>query len=137
MVDSWGTVHFSFLPSGASTKKPTLSQLSTLTIYNTTLSIFIQWIRSMVIRWQSDQLTTKENILPVSDKFITRTKRKEKKRKERLKFCGWCLCFGCSLCFVNYNNNIIVLDMAFERIFLYSITHHNIFLLKRWFEIQW
>jgi len=45
-------------------------------IYNGTWSNFIQWIRVMIVRWQSDRVNTNDNVLSVCDKFY-QTKKKE------------------------------------------------------------
>jgi len=47
--------------------KWTVSQLSIMIIYNSIWSILIQWIRVMIVRWQSDLLNTKEIAVPDSD----------------------------------------------------------------------
>jgi len=56
---------------------------SIIIIYNSTWSILIQWIRVMIVRWQSDQLKTKESIhfLFVIN-LITLMKEKYRKREE-------------------------------------------------------
>ena len=43
------------------------------------------WIKAMVIRLQYELLNTKRIILPVGDRFITRTKRKDREGR-RLTF---------------------------------------------------
>jgi len=70
----------------------TFPQLSIFIIYISTLSILIQWIRALVISYQFDLINTRGSILPVCDKFITRTKRKGRKGR-RLK----CLRIGALL----------------------------------------
>jgi len=49
-------------------------------IYNST--ILVQWIRVMIVRWQSDLVNTKESVLPVCDKPYQTNKRKIQKREE-------------------------------------------------------
>jgi len=42
-------------------------------------SIFIHWIRVLIVRWQSDLVNTKESLLPVSDTPYHTNKRKLQK----------------------------------------------------------
>jgi len=60
----------------------TVPQLSIMIIYNSTLSILIQWIRAMIVNWQSDLVITKESLLSVCDKPYNMNKRKVQKGEE-------------------------------------------------------
>jgi len=54
-------------------------QMSIMVIYNSSWSVLIQRIRVMIVRWHSDLLNTKENILPVCDKpYHTNQRRVQK-----------------------------------------------------------
>jgi len=55
---------------------------SILIIYNSTWSILIQWIRVIIVRWQSYLVKTKESVLPVYDKPHHTNKRKVQKWEE-------------------------------------------------------
>jgi len=57
-------------------------------IYNSTQSILIQFIRVMIVRWQSDLVNTKENILSVCDKPY-HTKKVE--RRGDWSYAGMCI----------------------------------------------
>ena len=60
----------------------TVPQLSIMIIYNITWSTLIQWIRIMIVRWQSDLVNTKKSILPVCDKPYHMNKRTVQKGEE-------------------------------------------------------
>ena len=51
-------------------------------IYNHIWSILIQLIRVVIVRWQSDQVNTKESVLPVGDKPCHMNKRNVQKVEE-------------------------------------------------------
>ena len=55
----------------------TFHWLSCLILYNGWFSVLIQWIRAIMIRWQSDLLNKKERILLVCENLITITKNKK------------------------------------------------------------
>jgi len=65
-----------------STGTVTVNSSSILDFYNSTWSILIQWIRFMIVWWQSDLVITKEGILPVCDKPYHMNKRKVQKEEE-------------------------------------------------------
>jgi len=52
------------------------SPTSIMIIYDSTWSILIQWIRVMIVGWHSDQVNTKESILPFCDKPYHTNKRR-------------------------------------------------------------
>ena len=62
-------------------------KLSVMSIYKSTWPILIQWLRVMLVRWQSDLVNTKESVRPVCDNLITRTKESYRMGR-RKKFFG-------------------------------------------------
>jgi len=58
-------------------------------IYNSTWSILTQWIRVMIVRWQSDLVNTKESERPDCDKPYHSNKSKVQKGEEIVKFSSY------------------------------------------------
>jgi len=68
-------------------KRLTFHWLSCLILYNGWLSVLIQWIRAIMIRWQSDLLNTKERILLVCENLITITKKRNDRKGRKVDLC--------------------------------------------------
>jgi len=69
---------------------PYCQSWSFLTVHGQ-LSILIQWIRVLIVRWQSNLVNTEESVLPVCDKpYHTNKKKCTEKRGDR-SFAELCL----------------------------------------------
>ena len=89
---------------GVFSVKWTVPQLSIMIIYNSSWSIFIQWIRVMIVRWQSALVHTKESVLPVFQKPYYSNKRNVQKGEE-IAVLRNCVFLKCSNCLLYFRDN--------------------------------